>query len=81
MVEEEVELPLRVSWPGGQGMAMEAVSTEVTGVLWDSHHTNGVWFSLKDVFVPSPLKKGPLKMSAIRVASFPCWMKQPTGTE
>lgn len=45
-VEEGAELSQHVSWPGGQGMAMEAVSKEVTGVLWDSHHTNGSWFSL-----------------------------------
>lgn len=37
---------------GVQGVAMEAVSREVTDVLWDSHHTNGVWFSLWVVLYP-----------------------------
>lgn len=45
-VQEGAELPQHVSWPGGQGMALEAVSKDVTDVLWVSHHTNGVWFSL-----------------------------------
>lgn len=44
-VQEGAELPQHVSWPGGQGVAMEAVS-KVIDVYWDSHHTNRVWFSL-----------------------------------
>lgn len=35
-----------LSWPGGQGVALAAVSREVTDVLWDSHHTDGVWFGV-----------------------------------
>lgn len=41
-----------LSWPGGQGVALGAVSREVTDVFWDSHHTDGVWFGVWLVLSP-----------------------------
>lgn len=80
-VQEGAELPQHVSGPGGQGMALEAVSKEVTDVLWDSHHTKEVWFSLWLFLDPVIQRKDPFKMSGVGFVSFPCWMKQPPGTE
>lgn len=59
-VQEGAELSQCVSWTRGLWTAKEAVSREVTGMLWDSHHTNGSQFSLWD-FVPVHLKKGHLE--------------------